>query len=544
MKIRIINILVFVSAIILFQTVQAQYLTNPSLEGTAGDDGQPDGWQNSPLLTGSDPNFYSSFTPLGSDKEYTPVDGATFTLYRARGRTYAESHHEPETREYSFQQLIKPLETYSCFKFEAYLAFNPHHEVLDSDPDLVNKSFPLKFQVWAGNGPYARDKLLVDSDPIGNEDWEKHTFYFSTQDIQYGWILFEVQWDTINIRPEPYNAYLLIDNLNLEKMGPLKDPIIDSMYYHGDGLTQLNASEGISYSWEPPGKVSNPDIQSPVILEYQDTFTVIIEKKDECPSIEKTKILLNCDTIYPNYYLNQREVYYKYEKNIHLEATEGDAYIWTPGKNLSAYDIQSPYMTDYTERYEVEVTKYVTNDFACTFREEFNIILMCDTLYPEKTILVMDSTITSDKTIQLSPLHGWPVSEWTPPEFISCLDCNNPEVFPEYTTTYSVNLEDNFGCSHQEMFRIEVKLKVPNVITPNSDGYNDCFKITGLPQGSFLYIYTKNGELLFSADPYTREKCWKGTDNKGLSLETGTYWYILGHPKHGTLQTGFIFVKR
>jgi gliding motility-associated-like protein len=542
MKIRSISILITIIfySISPYDFILGQYLTNPSLEGPAGTDGQPYGWQNSPLLTGSDPNFYSSFIPLGSDKEYTPIDGETFTLYRARGRTYNESHHEPETREYSFQELIKPLETNSCFKFEAYLAFNPHHQVMDSDPDLVDKSFPLKLQVWGGNGPYARDKLLVDSDPISNEDWLKYTFYFSTEDIEYSWILFEVQWDTISVRSEPYNAYMLIDNLALESIGVIDTLLEHTLYYSGDGETQLTAANGLSFSWSPNDNLFPPDGQLPFMLSYHDFYSVYIDRGEQCSSVELFNVILDCDTLYGNPLDRSKEYYYKYDTLAQLNASAGETWSWDPPTNLTAYDIQAPRMTGFQEEYIVTIT----DRYDCIFTDYFNILLHCDTLYPESTILVLDTLVEQESNILLNPRYGTINSLWTPSRFLDCIDCQSAVASPRSTTTYRVELDDEFGCIHVEEFLIEVEFRVPNVITPNGDGYNDCLKIYGLPENTAFRVYDKNGLLIYSVDPYRYDFCWEGIDKNGDPLRAGTYWYALDHPVLGILKKGFILIKR
>jgi len=85
---------------------------------------------------------------------------------------------------------------------------------------------------------------------------------------------------------------------------------------------------------------------------------------------------------------------------------------------------------------------------------------------------------------------------------------------------------------------------IPNVITPNGDGYNDCFKIIGLPRNTIIRIFDKSGENVYSANNYSDSNCWEGKDNRGINLETGTYWYFLENREAGLFQKGFVFLKR
>ena len=73
---------------------------------------------------------------------------------------------------------------------------------------------------------------------------------------------------------------------------------------------------------------------------------------------------------------------------------------------------------------------------------------------------------------------------------------------------------------------VSAEIKIPNVITPNGDGYNDYFAVSGLPENScaeqFISVEITNryGRTVFtSTDPKFR---WYATDDPA-----GTYYYLL-----------------
>ena len=109
---------------------------------------------------------------------------------------------------------------------------------------------------------------------------------------------------------------------------------------------------------------------------------------------------------------------------------------------------------------------------------------------------------------------------------------------------YSVDLTDRFGCEHTEHFVINKELDIPNVFTPNNDGYNDQFIIIGLPRNTSIAIFRKNGSIVYENTHYGyagngySEKWWDG-----LNVETGNYWYVLKQPNVKEIK-GFVFVKR
>ncbi|MBV8391023.1 MAG: gliding motility-associated C-terminal domain-containing protein [Mucilaginibacter sp.] len=73
---------------------------------------------------------------------------------------------------------------------------------------------------------------------------------------------------------------------------------------------------------------------------------------------------------------------------------------------------------------------------------------------------------------------------------------------------------------------ILVALKIPNTITPNNDGINDTWNLTGIEKfpGADVRIFTRNGQLLFHSINYPSP--FDGTIN-GTPLPTGVYYYII-----------------
>jgi gliding motility-associated-like protein len=73
---------------------------------------------------------------------------------------------------------------------------------------------------------------------------------------------------------------------------------------------------------------------------------------------------------------------------------------------------------------------------------------------------------------------------------------------------------------------------VPEGLSPNGDGINDVMKFQGLDKypKSQLYVFTRNGRLIFGSDDYQND--WGGTNSYGKTsnfelVPTGTYYYTL-----------------
>jgi gliding motility-associated-like protein len=514
----------------------SQYILNPSLEGIEGEEYPPDNWEVSDSY--SDPGIMYSYTTNNGSKTYYPVDSLMFDIFRARGVYNTQNQHETRTREYLYQKLPTQLEKNTCFKFSAWICTNPDYSVNDSqDP---NVAFPLKFQAWGSNRHTGRDVLFIDSDPISNTEWQEFSFYFSTPDSSLSYLLIEVQWDTINIRSEPYNGMILIDHLQLEKIGEIDTLNKYTLYYHGDFQDTLTAPEGLTYKWSPADYVSNPDSQTVVVGSFNDRLSVLVKPEDGCPYYNVYYFVLDCDTLYP--YDTNRIVnhYYRYEEDIILEASEGISYDWEPKVNLSAYNVRAPHLTAYYPHYTVEVD----SKYDCIFTESFYIIWSCDTLYPGGIIIALDTLLLPETSVTLTPRYGVQDGIWQPPDYLSCVECQNPLASPPYSITYSVPLTDEYDCGHTELFIIKMDLKVPNTITPNDDGINDCLKVYGLPEGSSFRVYDQAGRLIYFKDPYDPDDCWAGVDRQGKPLQADNYWCVFEHPSMGILSTGFIFIAR
>lgn len=156
----------------------------------------------------------------------------------------------------------------------------------------------------------------------------------------------------------------------------------------------------------------------------------------------------------------------------------------------------------------------------------------------------LDTTITEGDTIQLSGSGG--VSyHWYPDYAISDSESQSPFVWPTYDYVYSVQVTDDYNCQDTASVNIRVlpdpyAIEIPNLVTPNGDGYNDHWVIKNIlsyPEAE-VYIFDAYGQLLFEQkNGYSND--WDITFN-GDYLPDGTYFYIVKlnedtDPKKGTL---------
>jgi gliding motility-associated-like protein len=92
--------------------------------------------------------------------------------------------------------------------------------------------------------------------------------------------------------------------------------------------------------------------------------------------------------------------------------------------------------------------------------------------------------------------------------------------------------------------RIQVmELIVPQGFSPNGDGVNDQFEITGLHEfeSPSLVVFNRWGNQVFTSDAYANN--WNGTGLNGEQLPDDAYYYVL-KVDNETVFTGYIMIKR
>ncbi|CAG5077378.1 PKD domain-containing protein [Parvicella tangerina] len=107
--------------------------------------------------------------------------------------------------------------------------------------------------------------------------------------------------------------------------------------------------------------------------------------------------------------------------------------------------------------------------------------------------------------------------------------------FPSYSYTtageYDVELiaTNNVGCADTAYATIIVTdnrpIVIPNVFTPNGDGENDLFAISGSFKNMHLVIYNRWGQVM--TDLWGSKVKWDGRTMAGLEVPEGTYYYLI-----------------
>ncbi len=106
-------------------------------------------------------------------------------------------------------------------------------------------------------------------------------------------------------------------------------------------------------------------------------------------------------------------------------------------------------------------------------------------------------------------------------------------------------VEDDNGCITSELVSLYdvLDIEIPNFFTPNGDGYNDTWNLSGFDRvpDSIIKIYDRYGKLLKKykvSDP-----AWDGT-YLGKHLRTDDYWYVIELIPIDKILKGHLTLKR
>jgi gliding motility-associated-like protein len=95
------------------------------------------------------------------------------------------------------------------------------------------------------------------------------------------------------------------------------------------------------------------------------------------------------------------------------------------------------------------------------------------------------------------------------------------------------------GCSSTKTIDVTKTLcYISNAITPNNDGFNDNFNLSGF-EVETMEVYNRWGKVVYRKDNYINE--WYGQNMKGEKLPDSTYYYVLDL-KNGEQKTGWVLV--
>jgi len=199
----------------------------------------------------------------------------------------------------------------------------------------------------------------------------------------------------------------------------------------------------------------------------------------------------------------------------------GLSYVWSSGDTAWSIPV------DTSGVWVLTVTDSLTGCWSKDSVETFLHFAAVIDAGPDITIPTGESTTLSVNAI---PAGGTYTYSWTPAPDAGGTTAA-PIVTPSVSTEYFVTVTTEYGCEAIDSVMVTldlnlVELFIPNLITPNGDGFNDKFEIKKLPlfPKNTLAILNRNGQVVFTMDNY--DNSWEG-EFKGTVVPDGTYYYVL-----------------
>lgn len=125
----------------------------------------------------------------------------------------------------------------------------------------------------------------------------------------------------------------------------------------------------------------------------------------------------------------------------------------------------------------------------------------------------------------------------------------NPEDFTinnTQTEIYASIVSEEENCPviyHLQLHAEDCEILIPEGFSPNGDGINDYFEISGLENSSYtLKIYSRYGRLIFEGNQDST--WWDGNSKKGKEAPTGTYYYVLKSDRLDDTHRGWVYLNR
>jgi gliding motility-associated-like protein len=209
-------------------------------------------------------------------------------------------------------------------------------------------------------------------------------------------------------------------------------------------------------------------------------------------------------------------------------------FLWTNPIAMSNNMVHNPVVSpSVTTTYQVIITPNV-----CWPDTLYTTVVVVP--YPDVSITPPSATVASGTGVPLTATinNDMIISHyaWTQNGTISCDTCYTTIATPTVNTTYTFTATSVYGCTTIREVNINIQCDntqvfIPNVFSPNGDGINDRFFISGkgISKISKFLIYNRWGELVYERYNFQANDPAEGWDGqfKGVVLPPDVFMYVI-----------------
>ena len=235
--------------------------------------------------------------------------------------------------------------------------------------------------------------------------------------------------------------------------------------------TQLQATGGTHYQWQPAIGLNAVNIPNPVAFPLvTTTYTVLVTGADGCTDTDEVTIFVNQGAG-----INAGADRTICEgESVQLNATGGSSYQWQPAVGLSTTNIPNPIVTPNIS------TAYIVSGVGANGCLDTDTLIVYVIPKPE-AVACDDKTICRGESIQLVVTTHSSYA-WSPTNSLLNPNTGTPTAFPTETTTYTVTVTDENGCTDTD--EVVVFVNEPTV---------DLGPDINLCQGDFVQLNATGG---------------------------------------------------
>jgi len=464
----------------------------------------------------------SSFEVIGySHQNYAMLNGNALAI-QFPNINLADSTSSLDSSKGFFQYRIKPLPGISCGNeihntASIYFDFN--------DPILTNTTTNF--------APKLPEALALSDTTICHSS----TIAFNIISIGY-----TINWyDAANTLINVGNTYIInnintsttlytqivaasgcassIEPINISVLPLPSAPILslnDTLCYTDSLSLSASTVAGWNYNWSGPSgfisSMEDPFLDSLSSQNNSGTYNLYISN-GQCVS-DTAAIHIQIDSL-PQIFVTNNP-YICLGDSIDLHATGNlNNIVWGTGETNQYIFVKPTQTTLFT----------VNGSNSCGSATQ-NIIV---TVHTPPNAIAFDAVLIQGESAQLNA-SGGSSYYWYPDYGLSCSDCSNPNIEITQDQYYSVIVTDTNGCSDTADVFVKVVEEnntayIPNSFTPNNDGLNDEFKISGKNINNVqTIIYGRLGDVIFESNEMNAG--WDGT-YKDKSMSPLAFIYLI-----------------
>jgi gliding motility-associated-like protein len=298
---------------------------------------------------------------------------------------------------------------------------------------------------------------------------------------------------------------------------------------------QLQAEPGSAWFWFPSQWLNSPNVQEPLASPI-DTTLFVVQVVNSCGS--------GYDSVWVNVIHPALEAYgggsICLGDSIAAWASGAVSYVWSPATWAQPSGEALVYLSPESSTI-FEVTGI--DEYNCLATDSVEVFV-----FPRAEIDAGPDAYFDfpDSVMLFGNAFGFDCY-WWPSDGLSCDTCEQTIASPSVPTTYHLAIVDDFGCVNDDTVYVRpyFPLYVPNTFTPNADGVNDVFQVSGqVVTGFHFTIFDRWGMKVFESFDMTEP--WTGDAGSGYFAPNDVYNWVLEYDslERRTMVKGHVVLAR